>query len=95
MTYKYIRLGETKDSAGSTRAVYGFFDRAGRFRRRADIGQYAIPVDLGTSSGGALVTHERVEYSSRFRGLTHRQVRKEFHYQLGRKLCSQTADGEI
>ncbi|KAK0368305.1 hypothetical protein CLIM01_14340 [Colletotrichum limetticola] len=24
LTYKYIRLGETKGSAGSTRAVYGF-----------------------------------------------------------------------
>ncbi|KZL65368.1 hypothetical protein CT0861_09603, partial [Colletotrichum tofieldiae] len=95
MAYKHIRLGVMKDFAGLRRAVYGFFDRVGRFRCRMEIGQYASPVDLGPHLSATLVTHDQVEYRSRFRGLTHQQVQREFRCQLARKLYSHAADGEI
>ncbi|WQF76281.1 hypothetical protein CDEST_01295 [Colletotrichum destructivum] len=95
MTYKHVRLGVMKDFIDLRRAVYGFFDRAGRLRRRTEIRKRTGTADLVPWLSAALVAHDQVEYRPCFRGLTHQQVRKELRCQLARKLYSHAADGEI
>ncbi|TQN71119.1 hypothetical protein CSHISOI_04422 [Colletotrichum shisoi] len=77
MTYKHVRLGVMKDFADLRRAVYGFFDRAGRLRRRTEIRERPGTADLVPWLSAALVAHDQVEYRPCFRGLTHRQLHRE------------------
>ncbi|OHE90231.1 hypothetical protein CORC01_14473 [Colletotrichum orchidophilum] len=55
MTYKHVKLGVAKDFAQTRRAVYGFFDRAGRLRRRMDSGQRTGTADQGPCLSAALI----------------------------------------
>ncbi|KAK2778396.1 hypothetical protein CKAH01_11793 [Colletotrichum kahawae] len=95
MIYKHVKLGVMKDSSQLRRAVYGFFDHTGRLRHRIESRRHTTIADLDPCLKPALISHDRIEYRSCFRGLSLRQVRKELRRHIARKLYAHALDGEI
>lgn len=74
MTYKHVKLGVMKDSSQPRRAVYGFFDHAGRLRYRIESRRRTVIADLDPCLKPTLISHHQIEYRPCFRGLSLRQV---------------------
>ena len=87
-----VLLGCARDSAAQ---VYGFFDAAGRFRRREVVERNTRTPDICPYTTFIHIPHDQVTYRRAFQYMTHRRVRDEVRRRLIATLGTHSRYGEI
>lgn len=87
-----VRIGHARGSNGQ---VYGFFDEAGRFRRRVEVDRSRPDADPCPFIVLEPISHEQVLYRRRYQNMSSRRVRSEVRQRLMEGLIGSMPKGEI
>ncbi|KAH7116372.1 hypothetical protein EDB81DRAFT_247283 [Dactylonectria macrodidyma] len=91
---KSVALGwvQNWDKSTTPPVMFGFFDRAGRFRRRRG---HEGPDSAMEGPLPVSIAHDKVQYRPRFQGMSEKQVRDDLLRRLIQKVGPCLGPGEI